>query len=146
MTRKRAHSMSRRRFARTADVCSGSTGGGDDQDGPTKTQPERAGELLGGASEPTPIEVRLADLLMHGVMQRVPASRLARMSEDRRFDLVLSWARELRTWQARVGVPWTVVRATLQYVHQHESWGGLVLGPDSLLQQWDAIRSGMAVP
>lgn len=128
-----------------ADVCSDPQGGNIDQGDVAKTRPGAAGELLERASDSpeTPVEIRMADLLVHGVLRRAPACRLARMPEERRLDLVLRWAQELAAWRASVGVPWDVVRTTLQYVQEHDHWSRVVLGPERLRQSWDAIRASM---
>lgn len=133
--------------AEQTDVCSDSTGGDGYQGPAQKTQPEPAGELLESASDSaeTTLELRMADLLMHGVLRRAPACRLSRMPEPRRLDLVLRWARELAAWRATVGVTWDVVRSTLQYVQEHDHWSRVVLGPERLRQSWDAIRASMEV-
>lgn len=85
----------------------------------------------------------MADLLVHGVLRRAPGCRLARMPEERRLDLVLRWSRELAAWREAVGVPWDLVRTTLQYVQEHDHWSRVVLGPERLRQSWDAIRASM---
>lgn len=148
MTPNRRQSRARpARRAEQADVCSELAGGDLDQGGAAKTQPGPAGELLESASDSaeTQPELRMADLLVHGVLRRAPGCRLSRMPEERRLDLVLRWAQELATWRAAVGVTWDVVRTTLQYVQEHDHWSRVVLGPERLRQYWDTIRASMEV-
>lgn len=149
MSRNRPHRPSGRSpRAEQADVCSESSWGDQDQGGDQKTQPEPAGEFLERASDSpeTPPEIRMADLLVHGVLRRAPGCRLARMPEERRMDLVLRWAQELDAWRTTVSVPWDVVRATLLYVQEHDRWSRVVLGPERLRQHWAAIRASMEAP